>query len=84
MKECNWKEKISEVDCKIKTIILDHLQLLIENFSRDFPESLCQNSVNEIGIINPYIADRLKQANLGELMETLMKFQPDFSERASL
>ena len=34
-------------------------------------------------IINPFIADHLKQANLGELIETLMELHQDFAERAS-
>ena len=32
MKECNWEEKRPELERRIKTTILEHLQLLSENF----------------------------------------------------
>ena len=83
MKECNWEEERPELESRIKTTILDHLQLLSENFEKYFPQSLHQSLENKMWIINPFIADHLKQTNLGELMETLVELQQDFSERAS-
>ena len=80
MKECNWEEKRPELESRIKTIILDHLQLLSENFEKYFPQSLHQSLENKMWIIiNPFIADHLKQTNLGELMETPVELQQDFS-----
>ena len=79
-KECNWEEKRPKLESRIETIILDPLQLLNENFGKYFPQSLHQSLENEMWIINPFIADHLKQANLGELIETLMKLLRDFSE----
>ena len=78
MKECNWKEKRPELERRIKTTILKHLQLPNKNFGKYFPQSLHQSLENDMWIINPFIADCLKQANLGELVETLIKLHQDF------
>ena len=48
VKECNWEEKAHEVEHKIKTIILDHLQVLSKMFGKCFPESLHQDLKNKI------------------------------------
>ena len=60
MKEYNWEEKRPKLESRIKTIILDHLQLLSKNFGKYFSQSLNQNLENEMRIINIFIADHLK------------------------
>ena len=67
----------------MKTMIWDHLHLLSKNFGKYFLKSLNQDLENEIWVINPFIADHLKQSNFGELIEKVMELQRDFSERAS-
>ena len=65
MKECNWEDNAPELENRITTIILDHLQLLNENFEMYFPTKLHQDLEKEMWIINPFIADHLSQTNLG-------------------
>ena len=50
---------------------------------KTFPERLHQDLENEVWIINPFIADHLKEANLGKLMKILINLQQNFSEIAS-
>ena len=82
MKECNWEDNAPELENRITTIILDHLQLLSENFEMYFPTKLHQDLEKEMWIINPFIADHLSQTNLGDMMETLLELHNDFSQKS--
>ena len=82
MKECNWEDNAPELENRITTIILDHLQLLSENVEMYCPPKLHQDLEKEMWITNPFIADHLSQANLGDIMETLLELHNDFSQKS--
>ena len=81
IKDCNWENKAPELENRIKIIILDHLQLLSENFEKYFPQKLHQDLENDIWLINLFIVDYLKQENLGNMKEKLLELQKDFSQK---
>ena len=71
VKDCNWENKAPELANRMKTVTLNHLQLLTENFEKYFQQKLHQNLKNDLWIINPFIVDYLKQENdCWRLLET--------------
>ena len=82
IKDCNWENKAPKLENRMKTIILDHLQLLSENFEKCFPRKLHQDLENDMWIINAFVVDYLKQENLGDMMEALLKLQKNFSQKS--
>ena len=62
-KNYNWKEKRPKLESRIKTIVLDHLQLLSENFGKYFSQSLNQNLENMMWIINQSFYCRSPETN---------------------
>ena len=39
IKDCKWENKAPELENRMKTILLDHLQLVSENFKKYFPQN---------------------------------------------
>ena len=75
----NWGNNKFRIESKIKYVVCEHLDLLLENFNLYFPISIETDFDKEMWIMNPFDMEYVRKAEFEESFENLIDLSQDFS-----
>ena len=58
----NWRKNKFRIESKIRYVVCEHLDLLLESFNLQFPKSIETDLDKEMSIMNPFDMEYVKNA----------------------